>query len=262
MLFFLNSWVFICVWLISIVQLLLMTVELNDFIGLFGQISLISKWESNRSTSTTVFLLILLLFSLLVCLCHWAHEGSESSQKPFSSLHFGNTGTVQAYWSSFGEKPAASVPIVPITRLCLVDVDPVTCMSWTFCFVRTWLYTTTDGWDAHCTFIIPFALSSFAVSSCITTYKKTPPPVPPRTSTCSTASKPYISITAQSSTESAQVSHKAPCDPATASQCHSYSLASCWTGVSSLVLVALYLNQQEHHYTCQICMFEWTYYGL
>uniref|UniRef100_A0A8C2X442 Discs, large (Drosophila) homolog-associated protein 1b n=1 Tax=Cyclopterus lumpus TaxID=8103 RepID=A0A8C2X442_CYCLU len=42
------------------------------------------------------------------------------------------------------------------------------------------------------------------VSSCITTYKKTPPPVPPRTSTCSTASKPYISITAQSSTESAQ----------------------------------------------------------
>lgn len=38
-----------------------------------------------------------------------------------------------------------------------------------------------------------------AVSSCITTYKKTPPPVPPRTST-----KPFISITAQSSTESAQ----------------------------------------------------------
>lgn len=37
------------------------------------------------------------------------------------------------------------------------------------------------------------------VSSCITTYKKTPPPVPPRTST-----KPFISITAQSSTESAQ----------------------------------------------------------
>uniref|UniRef100_A0A3Q2YWA8 Discs, large (Drosophila) homolog-associated protein 1a n=1 Tax=Hippocampus comes TaxID=109280 RepID=A0A3Q2YWA8_HIPCM len=42
------------------------------------------------------------------------------------------------------------------------------------------------------------------LSSCITTYKKTPPPVPPRTSTCSTGSKPYISITAQSSTESAQ----------------------------------------------------------
>uniref|UniRef100_A0A672ZVQ5 Discs, large (Drosophila) homolog-associated protein 1a n=1 Tax=Sphaeramia orbicularis TaxID=375764 RepID=A0A672ZVQ5_9TELE len=42
------------------------------------------------------------------------------------------------------------------------------------------------------------------LSSCITTYKKTPPPVPPRTSTCSSASKPYISITAQSSTESAQ----------------------------------------------------------
>lgn len=39
-----------------------------------------------------------------------------------------------------------------------------------------------------------------AVSSCITTYKKTPPPVPPRT----TPSKPFISITAQSSTESAQ----------------------------------------------------------
>ncbi|KAM6281779.1 disks large-associated protein 1 isoform 1-T1 [Porphyrio hochstetteri] len=39
----------------------------------------------------------------------------------------------------------------------------------------------------------------FPVSSCITTYKKTPPPVPPRTTT-----KPFISITAQSSTESAQ----------------------------------------------------------
>ncbi|KAI5616936.1 disks large-associated protein 1 isoform X2 [Silurus asotus] len=38
-----------------------------------------------------------------------------------------------------------------------------------------------------------------SVSSCITTYKKTPPPVPPRSST-----KPFISITAQSSTESAQ----------------------------------------------------------
>ncbi|XP_041255235.1 disks large-associated protein 1 isoform X4 [Onychostruthus taczanowskii] len=41
--------------------------------------------------------------------------------------------------------------------------------------------------------------SSVEVSSCITTYKKTPPPVPPRTTT-----KPFISITAQSSTESAQ----------------------------------------------------------
>uniref|UniRef100_A0A8C6M4E8 DLG associated protein 1 n=1 Tax=Nothobranchius furzeri TaxID=105023 RepID=A0A8C6M4E8_NOTFU len=38
------------------------------------------------------------------------------------------------------------------------------------------------------------------LSSCITTYKKTPPPIPPRT----TPSKPFISITAQSSTESAQ----------------------------------------------------------
>ncbi|XP_019739408.1 disks large-associated protein 1-like isoform X5 [Hippocampus comes] len=47
-------------------------------------------------------------------------------------------------------------------------------------------------------------IQSSTVSSCITTYKKTPPPVPPRTSTCSTGSKPYISITAQSSTESAQ----------------------------------------------------------
>ncbi|XP_054439364.1 disks large-associated protein 1 isoform X4 [Pteronotus mesoamericanus] len=41
--------------------------------------------------------------------------------------------------------------------------------------------------------------SAVEVSSCITTYKKTPPPVPPRTTT-----KPFISITAQSSTESAQ----------------------------------------------------------
>ncbi|XP_036841877.1 disks large-associated protein 1 isoform X5 [Oncorhynchus mykiss] len=43
-------------------------------------------------------------------------------------------------------------------------------------------------------------IQSSTVSSCITTYKKTPPPVPPRT----TVSKPFISITAQSSTESAQ----------------------------------------------------------
>ncbi|KAL0966092.1 hypothetical protein UPYG_G00290830 [Umbra pygmaea] len=43
-------------------------------------------------------------------------------------------------------------------------------------------------------------IQSSTVSSCITTYKKTPPPVPPRTTT----SKPFISITAQSSTESAQ----------------------------------------------------------
>ncbi|KAI4900023.1 hypothetical protein NFI96_023289 [Prochilodus magdalenae] len=45
-----------------------------------------------------------------------------------------------------------------------------------------------------------FLLSHPTVSSCITTYKKTPPPVPPR----STPTRPYISITAQSSTESAQ----------------------------------------------------------
>nr|XP_033819828.1 disks large-associated protein 4 isoform X1 [Geotrypetes seraphini] len=37
------------------------------------------------------------------------------------------------------------------------------------------------------------------VSSCIAAYKKTPPPVPPRTT-----SKPFISVTVQSSTESAQ----------------------------------------------------------
>ncbi|XP_041103777.1 disks large-associated protein 1-like isoform X2 [Polyodon spathula] len=42
-------------------------------------------------------------------------------------------------------------------------------------------------------------IQSSTVSSCITTYKKTPPPAPPRTTT-----KPFISITAQSSTESAQ----------------------------------------------------------
>ena len=36
-------------------------------------------------------------------------------------------------------------------------------------------------------------------SSCLVAYKKTPPPVPPRTT-----SKPFISVTVQSSTESAQ----------------------------------------------------------
>ncbi|OCT74631.1 disks large-associated protein 1 isoform X1 [Xenopus laevis] len=41
-------------------------------------------------------------------------------------------------------------------------------------------------------------IQSSTLSSCITTYKKPPPPVPPRTN------KPFISITAQSSTESAQ----------------------------------------------------------
>lgn len=49
-------------------------------------------------------------------------------------------------------------------------------------------------------FFCLFSCYFAAVSSCITTYKKTPPPVPPRT----TPSKPFISITAQSSTESAQ----------------------------------------------------------
>eukprot|EP00063_Salmo_salar_P061330 XP_014036165.1 PREDICTED: disks large-associated protein 1-like isoform X1 [Salmo salar] len=43
-------------------------------------------------------------------------------------------------------------------------------------------------------------IQSSTVSSCITTYKKMPPPVPPRT----TPPKPFISITAQSSTDSAQ----------------------------------------------------------
>ncbi|XP_072536391.1 disks large-associated protein 1 isoform X2 [Salminus brasiliensis] len=43
-------------------------------------------------------------------------------------------------------------------------------------------------------------IQSSTVSSCITTYKKTPPPVPPRL----TPTRPYISITAQSSTESTQ----------------------------------------------------------
>ncbi|XP_031706306.1 disks large-associated protein 1 isoform X3 [Anarrhichthys ocellatus] len=51
-----------------------------------------------------------------------------------------------------------------------------------------------------CTTTTVRTIQSSTVSSCITTYKKTPPPVPPRT----TPSKPFISITAQSSTESAQ----------------------------------------------------------
>lgn len=87
-----------------------------------------------------------------------------------------------------------------------------------FCLLKNCGSTPPQMPEHHCTFIIPLPLSFFAVSSCITTYKKTPPPVPPRTSTCSTASKPYISITAQSSTESAQVSHKSPLYPATASE--------------------------------------------
>ncbi|MBN3270390.1 DLGP4 protein, partial [Polyodon spathula] len=41
--------------------------------------------------------------------------------------------------------------------------------------------------------------STSTSSTCITTYKKAPPPVPPRTT-----SKPFISVTVQSSTESAQ----------------------------------------------------------
>ncbi|XP_039623851.1 disks large-associated protein 4 isoform X2 [Polypterus senegalus] len=41
--------------------------------------------------------------------------------------------------------------------------------------------------------------STSTTSTCITTYKKAPPPVPPRTT-----SKPFISVTVQSSTESAQ----------------------------------------------------------
>ncbi|XP_059837182.1 disks large-associated protein 4 [Hypanus sabinus] len=48
-------------------------------------------------------------------------------------------------------------------------------------------------------FVLKRNYSESPVSSCITTYKKTPPPVPPRTT-----SKPFISVTVQSSTESAQ----------------------------------------------------------
>uniref|UniRef100_A0A4W4GAT9 Discs, large (Drosophila) homolog-associated protein 1b n=1 Tax=Electrophorus electricus TaxID=8005 RepID=A0A4W4GAT9_ELEEL len=43
-------------------------------------------------------------------------------------------------------------------------------------------------------------IQSSTVASCITTYKKAPPPVPPRMA----PTRPYISITTQSSTESAQ----------------------------------------------------------
>lgn len=49
-------------------------------------------------------------------------------------------------------------------------------------------------------FLYPSPVFSPSVSTCITTCKKAaPPPVPPRTT-----SKPYISVTVQSSTESAQ----------------------------------------------------------
>lgn len=67
------------------------------------------------------------------------------------------------------------------------------------------------------------------MSSCITTYKKTPPPVPPRTSTCS--SKPYISITAQSSTESAQVLNE--------------NYHSIWSAACVLLLYILYSRTQQ-----------------
>ncbi|KAG7221029.1 hypothetical protein INR49_031200 [Caranx melampygus] len=72
---------------------------------------------------------------------------------------------------------------------------------------HVWTSSSYPGLLVDCNNIVftsSISLSSGPFSSCITTYKKTPPPVPPRTSTCSTASKPYISITAQSSTESAQ----------------------------------------------------------
>lgn len=44
-----------------------------------------------------------------------------------------------------------------------------------------------------------FLASTVTGSACLVGYKKTPPPVPPRTT-----SKPFISVTVQSSTESAQ----------------------------------------------------------
>ncbi|XP_062847115.1 disks large-associated protein 1 [Trichomycterus rosablanca] len=53
-------------------------------------------------------------------------------------------------------------------------------------------------------------IQSSTVSSCITTYKKTPPPIPPR----STPTQPYISITTQSSTESAQDAYNEPANRA------------------------------------------------
>uniref|UniRef100_A0A8B9FYX8 DLG associated protein 1 n=1 Tax=Amazona collaria TaxID=241587 RepID=A0A8B9FYX8_9PSIT len=59
--------------------------------------------------------------------------------------------------------------------------------------------TTTVRTIQSSTGCVKYSSARISVSSCITTYKKTPPPVPPRTTT-----KPFISITAQSSTESAQ----------------------------------------------------------
>ncbi|XP_008503754.1 disks large-associated protein 1 isoform X3 [Calypte anna] len=59
--------------------------------------------------------------------------------------------------------------------------------------------TTTVRTIQSSTGVLKLSAAMPSVSSCITTYKKTPPPVPPRTTT-----KPFISITAQSSTESAQ----------------------------------------------------------
>lgn len=149
----------------------------------------------------------------------------------------------------------------PTVTSMLVDVDPLTCVSKAFCLLKSCGSTRPQMPEHHCTFIIPLPLSFFAVSSCITTYKKTPPPVPPRTSTCSTASKPYISITAQSSTESAQVSHKSPLYPATASEFQPFIFMgfkplnrlgdSCWkcsaAWSSSLLPVSVGPKQQKNH---------------
>ncbi len=54
--------------------------------------------------------------------------------------------------------------------------------------------------QSHLSNVVCFFLSVSAVSTCMTSCKKVaPPPVPPRTT-----SKPFISVTVQSSTESAQ----------------------------------------------------------
>lgn len=64
--------------------------------------------------------------------------------------------------------------------------------------VRTWPNLAGPLRVKGFTFTLPSSRPS-AGSSCLVAYKKTPPPVPPRTT-----SKPFISVTVQSSTESAQ----------------------------------------------------------
>ncbi|KFO54052.1 Disks large-associated protein 4 [Corvus brachyrhynchos] len=110
------------------------------------------------------------------CLPTWKHLNSD---KQILQLH------LAALWQSGDQQVCVSVPpVTPRGTELVTPTLPSPTVSCALCKRAR---------------PIPRAKPLSSGSSCLVAYKKTPPPVPPRTT-----SKPFISVTVQSSTESAQ----------------------------------------------------------